>query len=80
MSNRQRMAAQLGAEAVSSIEPALALYEMTLETQEEKVLFWGGVFARMGGFCAASVGSGALEAIKQTTEQVTAKVLAVSIN
>jgi hypothetical protein len=76
----ERAALNLGAEAVSNIEPALVLFEKALATPEEKLLFWTGVFARLGGCCAASIGPGALEAIRQTTERLTSKVIAQNMN
>ncbi len=45
------------------------------ETDEERLLFWTGFFGALYGIAAASIGPGALEAIRATIIPLTETVL-----
>lgn len=65
----------IGEDLARAFLPLVHEIEATLQSEEQKLLMWAGLFAAFGGAAAASIGPAALEAVKQTTERLMASVL-----
>jgi hypothetical protein len=73
-SNRGDAFVDIGEELARAMMPLIHSAETGLN-EEQKLLMWAGLFAAFGGAAAASIGSGALEAVQQITKRLTATVV-----
>jgi hypothetical protein len=64
-----------GQAAASMLFEALRAADAHMSDDTERLFWWSGFFGSLGGFAAASLGTGALEAIAKMTSETTKKVL-----
>jgi len=68
-------AIQAGRDAASTLLTTIQAAENGCTSDRARLLWWAGFFACIGGYAAASIGPGAVDAVACMTAEATEKVL-----